>query len=153
MADVTAATAAVAAAAACHAMGTCLPNGVAQRRLVSDLCSVTEDAALDSVLPCINKGIPLSVARTLVQLAIPFIICRIPAAFCTARMLAYTQLQYHQPDALLVRGRGFLPRRLKLRCYSELGFSIHPWPRRHLLCSPATQLINPNLPAHCTSLF
>ena len=76
-----------------------------------------QSAALDCILSHSNNGIPLPVARTLVQLAIPFIIL---AAFCSAWILAYVYLQHHQP--IVIRECGWLPRRLKLTCYSVLGY-------------------------------
>lgn len=112
-----------------------------------------QSAAFDCILPHSNHGVPLSVARTLVHLAIPFIIL---AAFCTAWILAYACLQHYHP--LLIRGHvhGWLQRRLKVTCYSVLGYfypSLTQATLSDLQCLPATQLITPYLLAHCTSPF
>lgn len=148
-----AATIAAAAVADCQAMSINDSINAVQYMHASDLCSVMQSAALDCILPHSNHGVPLSVARTLVHLAIPFIIL---AAFCTAWILAYACLQHYHP--LLIRGHvhGWLQRRLKVTCYSVLGYfypSLTQATLSDLQCLPATQLITPYLLAHCTSPF
>lgn len=102
-------------AAAC----TCCFAAKMATHMLGLIVSWLQSAALDCILPHSNAGLPLAVARTLVQLAIPLIIL---VVFCTAWVAMYTFAWWCCEETAESKGPEWLSKRLKLTCYSVLGY-------------------------------